>query len=450
RTARLNIVRAHGPEDVELQGGTALVLTRGTELVRAPGISNRAPLRLRINKVHDLLTSQAAVVQGAWKDLRPGDEFEIVHRGNSHDSLFRLWLPPMIEDAAGAWRLAADLRMAVGSIATWVEDPTVTAPTHLIYWNGEEWILSPPSRRAVALGLHPTAAQIVATLEAASLQPRLFMNLPPSRALHEWLTGPGFAAEADVHITSDADEADYVLIGRAAARHSEYAWALRAFSNNHTSARTSPMPLPVRTAWGSEAKNHEACERGGLRDCGARLAKLHHWLTVKGTDEDRRFPYRLGFENLAGRTPVTTDTLTAGAYRLLLTSDQESIRHLQDTWGIQARYVYVFVIDQQGRSSLLFPNDASRDKENVLPTVAQLKQPAPALARIPLGDSGTMAVHEPYGTDTYILLTSVRPIPHIKELVESEQVVGEQDPLRGRGDWSIDRQFLRSMPGLDH
>ena len=111
--------------------------------------------------------------------------------------------------------------------------------------------------------------------------------------------------------------------------------------------------------------------------------------------------------------------------------------------------MYVFVIDEQGRSTLLFPNEQSQDKENLLPTAFQLKQPSSTLARIPMGESGLMSVHAPYGSDTYILLTSTRPIPRIKELVESDQVTGQADPLRGQEDWSIDRQFLRSTPRID-
>ena len=447
---RLNIVRAQGPENVELQGGTALGLTIGTELVRAAGTPHRAPLRLRINRVRDLLASHATVVQGAWQDLRPGDEFEIVHRGTSPDRPFRIWLPPMIQDTAGALRLASDLRIALGASATWVDDPTVIAPTHLVYWNGREWIQSPPSKQPVSLGPHPTAAQIVASLGSDGPPPRLFMNLPPSRTFRERLAGAGtadFAAE----MMSDVDDADYVLIGRARSGRSEHAWALRAFSNQFgSSTRLSPMPLPVRTAWGSEATDREVCQSGGLRDCLSRLAKLHHWLTVKGPEENSRFPYRLGFEPLASQTTVATDTLPAGSYRLLLKGDPHSIQQVQDTWGIQPRYIYVFVVDQLGQSSLLFPNDSSKDKENWLPTAAQLKQPSSAPFQVPLGDSGIMTVHEPFGTDTYIMLTSARPIPHIKELVESDQVIERQDPLRGQGDWSIDRQFLRSAPGVTH
>ena len=107
------------------------------------------------------------------------------------------------------------------------------------------------------------------------------------------------------------------------------------------------------------------------------------------------------------------------------------------------------VIDEQGRSTLLFPNEETKDKENLLPTAFHLKQPSVALSRIDMGESGIMSVHGPYGSDTYIMMTSARPIPRFKELVESEPVAGQQDPLRGQGDWSIDRQFLRSIPGVD-
>ena len=447
RPLRLNVVRAQGPEQVQLQGGAALGLTPGTELIRAPGTSNRAPLRLRITKLLDLLASQAMVIQGAWTDLRPGDEFELVHHGQSQSRPLRLWLPPVIEDATAVLRLASDVRSALPSTVIWVEDPTVTAPTHVIYWNGKEWIRTAPSQGAVALGSNPTAAQVLSSLTDTA-HSALFFNVPPSRAFRTRLTSARTAGAFAAEITNDADEADYVLVGRAVAGHSEHAWALRAFSHG-VQSHTRAFPLPVRTAWGSEKEDETTCQAGGLRDCIARLSKLHHWLTIPGPEENGRFPYRLGFESLTDQKIVTTDVLPAGPYRLVLQGDQASIDRVRNTWGIQTRYVYVFVIDEQGRSTLLFPNEETKDKENLLPTAFHLKQPSVALSRIDMGESGIMSVHGPYGSDTYIMMTSARPIPRFKELVESEPVAGQQDPLRGQEDWSIDRQFLRSIPVVD-
>ena len=106
----------------------------------------------------------------------------------------------------------------------------------------------------------------------------------------------------------------------------------------------------------------------------------------------------------------------------MLKADPVRIESLQKRSGIQSRYVYVFVIDREGQSTLLFPNDASKDKENFVPSEAHLAKPTSDIAELGLGESAIIEVRPPFGTDTFIMMTSVQPIPRIKELVESEQV----------------------------
>ena len=62
----------------------------------------------------------------------------------------------------------------------------------------------------------------------------------------------------------------------------------------------SPLPLPDRTSWGTNATYRERCQDGGLNDCLTRLVKLHHWLTVKSAPDQGRFPFEFAFKREKG------------------------------------------------------------------------------------------------------------------------------------------------------
>ena len=72
------------------------------------------------------------------------------------------------------------------------------------------------------------------------------------------------------------------------------------------------------------------------------------------------------------------------------------------------RYVYVFVIDASGGSTLLFPPLGQGGVENRFP----LESGAPLPAEIQLGEHPLLAVSDPFGKDTYFLLTAQEPIPN--------------------------------------
>ena len=448
-TLHLNVIQASGANEVDLQGGLAVGLTPGTELTQTGNGSRGGSVRLRVTEVRNLVRSQATVVQGNWKTLRPGDEFEVTRWGTAAEHSLNIWLPPPLKDHREAQRLAAALQPLLRSSgATWVQDPTEQGPTHVLSWNGTEWQLASPTGQAIRLGRAPTGKQVIGHLGNSHPPIRLFMNIPLSSDLHAPLIPAALASGNPVRIVKDPDEAHYVLLGRVVDQHIEHAWALRSFMPvNRLRAASFPMPLPARTAWGSEIAENTDCAEGGWRTCIPTLAKLFHWLTIKSSGDDRRFPYDLAFKPVvANQPPEANGTLPEGTYRLMLEADTETIRSIQDTWGLQERYVYIFVIDQQGRSTLLFPNGASKEKEHLLPAPGFAKKTAQDLSLLHLGEGGLIDVHAPFGTDTYVLLTSVRPVPQIKELVESNEVIGGTNRMRGQSDWSISRRFLQSVP----
>src|SRR5262249_32909478 len=159
------------------------------------------------------------------------------------------------------------------------------------------------------------------------------------------------------------------------------------------------MPLPARSSWSASPGKKENCEAGGLQDCLARLAKVYYWITIEAASGEDRFPYRLGLKRLANDRLIQRGDLIEGRYPPVLRTEPEAIERIGRGLGLQSRYVYVFVIDQEGRITHLFPNTGSREREHLLPRPESLKRPAIELAELSFGESGVISVHAPFGTD---------------------------------------------------
>jgi len=141
--------------------------------------------------------------------------------------------------------------------------------------------------------------------------------------------------------------------------------------------------------------------------------------------------------------------------------------------SVAPRYAYIFAIDQYGKGTLIFPPLGRGNQDNVFPipvSSSEAKPPAPLLIPVS-GDRGyDFEVAEPYGTDTYFLLTSLDRIDNpdildfdgVRSASAGARAGGQQNPLTAmlsevgttsRGakpvvptNWSIERAQLVSKP----
>jgi hypothetical protein len=117
---------------------------------------------------------------------------------------------------------------------------------------------------------------------------------------------------------------------------------------------------------------------------------------------------------------------------------------------IPKRYIYAFVVDTNGKSTLLFPPPTAGSVENHF---------QPTESEIALGESSAFGASAPYGVDTYFLLTTEEPLPNPsvlewdgvrapEALTPLEQLL--LDPTRALGaavptKWSIVRTTFESL-----
>jgi hypothetical protein len=98
----------------------------------------------------------------------------------------------------------------------------------------------------------------------------------------------------------------------------------------------------------------------------------------------------------------------------------ELVRDRDYDEDLQPRYVYVFSIDREGRSQLIYP---ARGDDNRLPIRTADAPSAPETIKLFAGRRA-FTVGAPYGLDTYMMVTSPNRI---------EEDIFSFDPVRTRG-----------------
>lgn len=462
--------------------------SQGSLVGTAPAAAE--PVRLRVSAVPDPGVSEAVVIAGDARRVRPGQLFAVERWMLADAPAIRVWIPPG-RDAAALARDAAALRAlrVPDGAAELVDDPTAIPadgrPLYVVRYEPDGWRLVTPAGAVVSLPGADAAAvrRAIATAErnaerdrsAQALairaaggdplgivpppagRPRVAVFLPPFSALRDALgVGPGTAHEA-VGLVRDPRAADYVLAGRADAAGIQYAW-LRA----DALGAARPVPMPARTSWLDAGAVAPAAD--SLTELAARLARVRGWLTLTPPPDTgaASFPYRLALRNRATGALLDSGRTRAGeSYDLVLRRDPSISPD-----RVPSRWVYVLVVDSDGRVQPLFPTDGLGG--NRLPLDSAGARVAPAELTLPR--DALITIGAPYGIDTFVLLATATPID--PDVLSVDPARGQQrgaapavgDPLsrllarvgrrRGAGTdelpaaWSVQRVMLLSEPEI--
>lgn len=453
------VSRVKDSENVQLKGGLALGIRVGTELVLLHADSGARPVRLQVTALVGLSGSVAKVIEGRAIDLRPGAQFAIDRWVAPDGEVLRVWLPPATLNAKAVLEAATELSgLRRAEKVMWVDDPSAISvsgvPLFVLQFGNAGWELRPPKGPPVALGRTVSALRVAAAIrQHTDSTVRLFVLLPPSAELRKHLSLGAGTPNSAVELTPSMLGAQYLLVGHLAASGIEYAWVLP----NVTPEVLQNSPLPARTDWvPSSATDSLAASQ--LEEFALGLAKIRGWLRLESPPDDGRFPYRLALKNV--RTGViASDTVPVHdkeGYGIVLRADPARINALR----LEKRRVYVFAIDSHGKGVLLFP---PADVLNRVP----LEQPDGKYpAEIQLGDS-LFTIGEPFGVDTYFLLTSDEAIstdalawegvrregdrggPKASPLSELLGATGSATrglKLPVPAHWSVERLTLKSVP----
>jgi hypothetical protein len=471
--------------NVLLEGGLALGLAPKCDFVPAGAKTRGAePVRLRITSVDGLTRSKAQVIGAKPADIQVGQQFVLDRWVASSGVHLAVWMPPsQLSDAE--LRAAAQEFLKLGDRVRWVSDPTADTPTQIIAWSGMEWTLS-AAGVVQGLGRQPTVQQLMDKLGPVSpAKPaKIFLSLPPSAELAAALKA-ALAEGKAVDLVDTPEKATYLLMGHLSGGASpslEYAWVLpnTLKDDSYTpppgprsadqEGTVSPPVLPPRTDW--VAFNPEDAQQAvtQLRQFTLQIERLQGWLLLPSPPDDGSFPFHLVFRKAGTWMPATKTCSPQGAdgsqvgdgarvkegqcYQMYLEMTDPS----RAAGAIDQRWVYIFSIDSDGKTKLLFPRVTQGNVGNQLPVkpVGEDKY----LTQIPVG--GKIGIVPPAGVDSYVLLTTVEQVPDLSVFdARGVRSRGLENPLgtllrrvgeHTRGDateetpttWSIQRISLKT------
>lgn len=426
-------------ERVELDGGLALGLRPGTELMRLVNGKVDTTMLLRIERNTSIARSLALMVRGNEDLLRIGDLYAITKFVSAAEPLLRVWVPtPLASDAERTAMLAEVRTLRASSEVQWIADPTrlpTPAPSLVtVTYEGGWWTLRSGHEAPVSLGATLRAPRVLAAIRDLKLpQPALWLSVPPSKALDGSLGIGADGAASGIARETKPEGAFYMLIGRVTDAGVSHAW-VRA---NAAAADSAASAFPARSSWFPDVPG----SGDSLRVRAEALGRVRTWLTMSTPPNDGDFPYRLVVVDSAAQRPIASDSVAAGTViQLRLDADTAKLAAAAQR---QPRFVYVFNIDNTGKATLLFPADGT-NASNRVPFFMGNKEVWPEA--LPVTDIGGRVASfgaSDVGVESLLLVTSEQELP--RDVFEWDAVVSTE-VTRGGGESGIGA-LLRSRMG---
>ena len=441
---------------VQMEGGWTRGLREDDELVAGES-------RVRLDEVKPTL-SIGQLVSG---HLPPaGTVMKRAHMGLPKEPGLTFWWSESSLEAQELVEFERELRQVAASLEIpWIDDPWLEAPTHVLGFDEDRgWILGDRSvPDLVTFGRNPDREALRAELRELPHGSRLFVQLPlpTSFEYHPELDEPLDKHErrSRFHGLTKASEpgaSHYRLVGRVSDGELLYFWARPKAG----SPEMVPSPLPTRTQ--KVVADSFGLLSFDLRDLALKLVGVQFWQTLESSPAGR-FPYRLA---------LTREETGSSSEKSLILSQPDQIPQVsfgeklglalhsdQPPESIAPRYIYVLLLDSDGRRQLLYPSIVAARTENRIPTDPTAKVPKLQL----IGSQPLLCVSEPPGLDTYILLTTSEPLIDPSVLYEGgvrsprsgdhpliklflNRYRGEKGPPSLPVDWSIDRLSVIVSP----
>jgi hypothetical protein len=373
-----------------LQGGWVTGLNIGTTL-RLGGAKGPLYEVVELRGPVTCVARASGLPTDASTPIRPtlGALLEIEKRTASPGPRLRVWMPSSDLDPKNVLDWARNLENGVAKAKVkWVEDPTEERSSHVVRWRNGWEILD---RTGQSRSLPKSIAGEKSGVGNLGQGDSVFLQLPSPRELVRRLEiGPGSDFDS-VLATDRPDEADLVLVGRLTQEGLQFCW-MRPRDDASVQTRSG---LPSRSSWHLIRAAEDISEVAGvLLHELAQFNKINGWFQLTSPIENS-WAYSLVLQE--GESSLEEGIVRPGVdYRIALRvrpSAMESGRR---------RFVYVFGIDPNGRSVLLFPRRASGSDENRLPLDGK-----PSLSPIVLS---SVSFEEPLGIETLFLISSEEPI----------------------------------------
>jgi hypothetical protein len=267
-----------------------------------------------------------------------------------------------------------------------------------------------------AAGRKPLKDYSVASISALAKGKNLFVNLPPTAKLNQWLIAK-FSEYKTIQFVNNPSEAHYVLYGTI-DDNNNVAYGL-VKSDISTKDSLSSMPIASRYfTLSNDTDDEYQILVDSLFEASLKLSKIRGWLTIAAPKDAGFFPYHLTMTNTQTNKEIDATGVKIGD--ILALSIEADENYLDKK--IETKYVYVFTIDIKGKMQLIYPGASDGNNQNKFPF---FKDNLPTKKyEIMTG----MEASDPVGTDNYFLIASKEPITGYNQIFNQDGVRGA-DPL---------------------
>lgn len=393
-------------EEIILQGGIAVGLREGTELKKINGSENELEIQVKVIGERGLNKSVIEIIKGKRDEINPGDLFEVTKWAVPDNVTLNLYLPEtnltfneLINFVEKIYQVSIENGISLS------DEPNNSNTNYELFYSDLKWKL-----KNLVNGKIEDVGENVDFSTFKNLfsqdKPVLFVNLPPSIEMSEEVKSKFTSVNGIIKLTGQK-EAKYFLSGRYKNDKLEYAFYLPEI----TSDQKEVSSLPVVSDWDEISSANLKNDLNKIFETSFKLAKINAWLTLEVPEDGGSFPYRLALRNSMNGKLITEGNVIDGEiYGFALVLDSLLLKN----WDKTKRWIYVLGIDSYGEVSLFYPTNGN--VENREPEVIN-----PLPTEIILGNKKLFKIGKPFGTDTYILLTSPDQIPN-PELMESKGV----------------------------
>ena len=367
---------------IVLQAGIADGLYPGSILVK----DGDSSIQLKLTQNYLVNHSKATLITGNIENISSGDLFRCKKRGFAINSSLKFYVEPSTLVSENLNLVALKISaIELQNSFNIVTNPVEQIPDYVINYSTNSWKIVSLTSKEIHY-IKDLSAEALANFIPPQSKVYFRLPLPPD------LLKKLFSNEKTFLLSTSETEADYILSGTYNNQKIEYRWILNNFEafNKRTFS-----PLPNYT----EAVALSANSDLQLSELAEKITRINIWLSISPPPSESVFPFSLALKNEStGNNINGGEVYESEHYQFILVPDTDALL----SGNFYRRYVYLFGIDNSGRSNLIFPPIEYGNELNHLP-----QKNYDLRSEIPLGNGNiSITISPPFGIDNFILLTS--------------------------------------------
>jgi hypothetical protein len=381
---------------VTLQGGFAVGLQPGTELCKI--VEKDTVAMYIVDKILGVNKAVATFKKGNAAKVNAGDMMFVTNWVFDKQPLIKIYIPQKnlpFEQVLKVASIGADIRQS--NRVKWLNVLSQGEPFTTLFYDGNTLKINANGKEIGA----PSPLSAAAITKLIPLDSALYFEVPVPTPLAEVFKAQ-LSTNKNIAITSNMSEAHYMLFGTIDSIGLP-AYGLRKVQAAFADSISS---LPLHTSLftlKSIEKNELTTLVNFLVDKSMKLSKIRGWLNLAPPTEGlAQFPYHIELINrTTGKVYEQPFVKVGDKVDCFLVFDS-----LFDVASLARKFVYVFIIDADGKMVLGYPRGVDGNQVNQFPKKDN-KGKIVVREKIFGGTIG-----EPAGIDNYFILATEEAIPN--------------------------------------